>query len=357
MAGREPSSGQRRARIRLIVRVTLSVLVVGALFYFVFKRIDLPGVWAEIQAMTWRELVTIAAIAVWNLTTYWVLWRAVTPGLSYRRAAVLAQSGTAVTNAVPGGSAIGVGLAYAMLDSWGFSRARSTVAVLVSGVWNTFIKFSLPVLALAIVALQGAASALRILVGLAGLALLVAAVTTFVLVLRSDRAAGRVGALAGGVVSRLLALVRRPAVVGWDAATVKFRSRAEDLVRRRWLLITVVALVSHLSLYLVLLVSLRHVGVGDEVVGWATVLAVFATARLATMIRFTPGGAGVVEAILIGGLVAAGGPEAGVTAAVLVFRALTWLLPVPLGVLTYLGWRGKHLHRRSAAPTPATVKP
>ena len=27
------------------------------------------------------------------------------------------------------------------------------------------------------------------------------------------------------------------------------------------------------------------------------------------------------------------------TAAVLVFRALTWLLPVPLGALAWLGWR------------------
>ena len=35
------------------------------------------------------------------------------------------------------------------------------------------------------------------------------------------------------------------------------------------------------------------------------------------------------------------------TASVLVFRAPTWLLPVPLGLVTCLGWRWRQ-HRRVA---------
>jgi putative heme transporter len=83
---------------------------------------------------------------------------------------------------------------------------------------------------------------------------------------------------------------------------------------------------------------------------------VFAGARLATAVRLTPGGAGVVEALLIGGLVAFGGDPAQVTASVLVFRALTWLLPVPLGALTYLGWRWRQ-HRRAAQAASAVGAP
>jgi putative heme transporter len=74
------------------------------------------------------------------------------------------------------------------------------------------------------------------------------------------------------------------------------------------------------------------------------VLFVFALVRVLTIIRFTPGGIGMVEAMLIAGLVAAGGERAEVTAAVLVFRGITWLLPVPIGALTYLAWR--HGQRR-----------
>jgi putative heme transporter len=106
-------------------------------------------------------------------------------------------------------------------------------------------------------------------------------------------------------------------------------------------------------LYLVLLVALRQVGVGDAEVSWAEVLAVFAFARLATAIPFTPGGAGVVEAVLIGGLVAAGGPREQVTAAVLVFRALTWALPILVGVVCYLWWR----RRSFTAPAPEPASP
>jgi uncharacterized protein (TIRG00374 family) len=107
----------------------------------------------------------------------------------------------------------------------------------------------------------------------------------------------------------------------------------------------------------VLLVALRHVGVGDGEVGWAQVLFVFATTRLLTAVRFTPGGAGVVEVLLIGGLVAFGGDTDQVTAAVLVFRALTWLLPIPLGALAYLAWRWRQHRRAAVGPGAAPVVP
>jgi uncharacterized membrane protein YbhN (UPF0104 family) len=71
---------------------------------------------------------------------------------------------------------------------------------------------------------------------------------------------------------------------------VKFHARTLDLVAHRWVAITVASLVSHLSLYLVLLVALRDVGVSDAEVGWAEVLAVFAFAWLTTAIPLTPGG-------------------------------------------------------------------
>jgi uncharacterized membrane protein YbhN (UPF0104 family) len=320
-----------------------------AIFWFLFTRVDIEGARAALAAMTWIELATITLVALWNLVSYWVLWVAVTPGLTYPRAALLAQSGTALTNTVPGGSGIGIGLMYTMLDSWGFTRDRATLSLLVSGIWNGFIKLGLPVVALAILVIEGDMGGARITTAIVGLALLAAAVTILVLMLRSERVADRLSALAERIAGRALALVHRPPPRGWEAATVRFRADASGLLQGRWLWITAAALVSHLSLWLVLLVTLRHVGVPDTVVSWAAVLSVFAFARLVTMVRFTPGGAGMVEAVLIGGLVAAGGPPGQVTAAVLVFRALTWLLPVPLGAVTYLIWRRRGAHGSTGA--------
>ena len=108
------SSG-RASRAKLLG----SLLLAAAIFAFLFRRVDVARVRAEIQEMTWLELATVALIAGWNQVTYWLLWMAVTPELGWAQAMTLTQAGTAVTNTVPGGSGIGVGLAYAMLDSWG----------------------------------------------------------------------------------------------------------------------------------------------------------------------------------------------------------------------------------------------
>ncbi len=88
-----------------------------------------------------------------------------------------------------------------------------------------------------------------------------------------------------------------------------------------------------------LLIALRHIGLSEREVGWAEVLAVFSFVRLLSAVPLTPGGLGVVELALTAGLVAAGGPRAEVVGAILVYRALTYLLPIPFGVLTYVAWR------------------
>jgi uncharacterized protein (TIRG00374 family) len=284
----------------------LSLVLVVAIFYYLLTKIDLAQTWAAITDMAWTELATLGLLAIWNLCTYALVWMAVTPGLGFWRAMVMTQATTAVANTVPGGSAIGIGMTYSMLGSWGYSRSRTTTAVLVSGVWNSFIKLGMPVLALALVLLQGGAGGGRVLAAVVGIAGLVTAIVVFALMLRSEDQARRFGLLAGRVATRLRRIIGRGPVSGWEVATVKFRNRTIDLVAHRWISITVWSLVSHLSLYAVLLVALRDVGVSDAEVGWAEVLAVFAFARLVTAIPITPGGAGLVEAALIGGLIGAG---------------------------------------------------
>jgi putative heme transporter len=343
---------RRSSPAKMTLRVAVSLLLIAVIFWYLLRDISLAAVGAAITAMTWGELAGLLVIASWNLVTYAFVWMTVTPGLSFGRAMIMTQATTAITNTVPAGSAIGIGMTYAMLHSWGFSRSRTTIAVLVSGVWNAFAKLAIPVLALALVALQGNASAARITAAGLGIGGLIAAIVVFALMLRSERMAEKVGVVAGRVVSRLLALIRRPPVQGWEIATVKFRARTVDLLEHGWFPITAATLVSHLSLYLVLLVCLRDVGISNVEVNWAEILAVFAFARLATAIPFTPGGAGVVEAVLITGLTAAGGDKPEVVAAVLVYRALTWGLPILVGIVCLLWWRKQSLSTPAGTATP-----
>src|SRR5215213_4602117 len=238
MVNQAPPATTRRSRTRLLVQGLLSLVLVVAIFYFLRKKFDPAQMWTAISAMTWLELTILGLLAAWNLCTYAFVWMTVTPGLGFWRAMVMTQATTAVANTVPGGSAIGIGMTYSMVGSWGYSRSRSTTAVLVSGGWNSFIKLAMPVLALALVALQGGATGGRVVAALLGIAGLVAAIMVFALLLRSEEAARRFGLLAGRVATRLLAMVRRPPVSGWELATVKFRIRIIGLGAHRWISIT-----------------------------------------------------------------------------------------------------------------------
>ena len=358
----EPES-RRTGRLGQALRVTVSLGLAAAILAYVLGSVaDVSEVGDAISSMTGLELATLGLAAAWNLFTYWMVVVAATPGLSYPQAMVLVESTTAVANAVPGGSAIAVGLTYSMLGSWGFSGSRCTLSVVVSGLWNNFAKLGMPVLALALLALQGDVTAARLTGALLGVAALVGSVTVFALALRKESFARRAGDVAAAWVTRLRAMVGKGPVQGWGEATAKFRGRTIGLVRQAWARLTVVTLVSHVSLFLVLLLALRHIGVSNDEVHWAEVLAAFAFVRLLTAIPITPGGLGVVELGLVAGLTAAGGEEAQVVAAVLVFRALTYLLPIPFGLLTYLFWRRNTSWRKSApppapAPAPAGSSP
>ena len=330
----------KRSRGRQAVQVGISLAIVIAIFVGVLPQVaDFSEVWAAIRRMTKEEVGTLALVAVWNLTTYWYVQMAALPGLTVQQAAVLTLTSTAISNTVPAGSAVGIGVSAAMLRSWQFRRSLVTLALLVSGIWNNLAKLALPLVALTVLALQGDVSAGRVISAVLGVVALLVCVAVFALMLRSEPTAVRLGLLSQRAANVVLRLLRRPRAEGWEIATSRFREKTIGLLRRRWLPLTVATVVSHLSLYAVLLLALRHVGVAERDVGWAEVLAVFAFVRLLSAVPITPGGLGVVELALTAGLVAAGGPRAEVVAAILVYRALSYLLPVPLGVLTYVWWR------------------
>ena len=350
---RSGHAGPRQKNWKRVARPLVSVAVIVVVFVGVLPQVaDFGDVWRQVRAMTPLEVAGLGLAAGWNLLTYLFVIVPASPGLTYPQAFVMTQSTTAVSNSVPGGAAVGIGLTYAMYSSWGFSKADSALAILVSGVWNNFAKLGMPLLALALLALQGDASAPRVTAGVAGIGMLAGGIGVFALMLRSDDAARRVGTVAERVASRLRRLARRPPLEGWGEAAAGFRGQTVRLLRQAWLRLTLGTVVSHLSLYLVLLLALRNVGVSERSVGWVEVLAVFAFIRLLSALPVTPGGLGVVELGLTAGLVAAGGDEAKVVAAVLVYRALTYLLPIPLGMATYVVWRRNTSWRRSAAPNP-----
>ena len=350
-AARQPARRRLNPKVKTALQALISLVLLGFIIWFVFQQFaDFSSVLAVLRTLTWTETLVVAVAAVWNLMTYWIVVVLATPGLTIPQAAVLTQTTTAVANTVPAGGAVSVGLTYSMMSSWGFSKSRTTLSVVVTGIWNNFLKLGLPVVALAIVLLQGQAGGGRIIAALAGLAGLLGAIVMFALILRSEDFARKTGLVTQRWASALLRLFHKGPAQGWDIAVVTWRQRVIGLVRYRWLALTASVIVSHLSLYAVLLVCLRVMGVSAAEASWAQVLLVFAFARLVTAIPLTPGGVGVVELALIAGLTSAGGEAANVVAGVLLYRLLTYVLPIVLGAGTYVFWRRNHSWRDSAPP-------
>jgi uncharacterized membrane protein YbhN (UPF0104 family) len=343
---------------RKVVAIASSLAVVVVVFVLVLPKVaSYSDVWDAIAAMTPVELTSLGLVALWNLVSYQPSLMASLPGLTFAQATISSQASTAAANTIPAGGAFGIGFTVAMYRSWGFGRRPVTLALLVSGIWNNFAKLSLPVVALALVVASGQPDGGVVAASVVGVVTLAVALAVSAAILRSERMAWTIGEWASDRVSGVrVRLLHRSPIGGFGHTLVKLRRETIELVRGRWVALTLATLVSHLSLWLVLLTALRHVGVSNAEVSWQESLAAFAFVRLLSAVPISPGGLGVVELGLTGGLVAAGGDEAQVVAAVLVYRALTYLPPIPIGAVCYALWRRRRAGRDTDV-SPAALAP
>ncbi len=323
---------------------TATVLVVAAVFVFVLPRIaDYRDVWDVVKDLGWEDWLLLVGATVLNLATFPPAWMVALPGLGFRQAFVMTQASTALALVSPAGAAVGMAGSYSMLRSWGFASERVALAVAVTGIWNQFANLAFPVVALMLLTGQGEDHPALRTAALVGLAVLVVSLAAFALALSSAARARQVGDLAARLARRAGRLVRRK-VLWTGEGLVRFRSRALGLLRRRWHVLTVATLVGHLTVFLILLVCLRVVGVGASEITWIEAFAAWALVRILGALPLTPGGVGIVEVGLSGALVAFGAPNADAVAATLLYRALTVLPTLALGLLAAATWRTHHPH-------------
>ena len=353
--------GRRRGALRVLQSV-ISVLVMVAIFGLVLPRFtSYADVWRTIRDLTWIEMNSLIAATVFNLLTYWWQMQAAMPGLTLGQAAVSNQTSTTVSNLLPGAGVVATGLAYGMFRSWGFAASEVALLASTTGIWNMFLKLGLPIAAVALLAITGQATTALLVPALIGLTVLAGGVVLFAMVLWKKSLARAIGTRLGKTWSWIRARFRKAPVETWGEGAVRFRKQTIGLVVKRWPALTVTTMASHLALWLVLLLSLRHVGVSEEEVSTLQVLAVFAFSRLLSAVPITPGGVGVVELSLIGGIYAAGRSHADVpldlfkaqvTAAALLFRTLTYGIQIPLGGFTYVIWQYKKSWRKPQPEPP-----
>ena len=325
---------------RQVIATVLTLAVLVIVFAVVFPQFaDYRQAWDAIQTMSagWIIALIIATIVV--ITLYVWPYQAALPGLKYGPGFVVRQTSFMISNVIPAGGAIGLGVQFGMLSSYGFGAAPSTAAIGITGVWNTFITLALPVLALIGLLVIGEANATATLVTVLGAVAIGVGIGLFVLILHNEDSARRVGRWADRVVGWGAGLIGKDGDFGIDQALVDFRASIVGVVADRWALITGTNLLQQLTQFSVLFVAILAIQGGTGDVNLVEAFAAFAFARLATFIPIPPGGLGTTDAILTGALTTFGMANGDALAAVLIWRAATYFSQVFIGIGTFLYWR------------------
>jgi putative heme transporter len=331
-----PMNDHRRPWRRYALAAVGLVIVVATFAYFLPKIADYRDVWAVLRELSWGWIAALVAVTATNVLTFAPPWMVALPGLRFRDALALTQIATALSIVVPAGAAVGIAGAYGVLRRWGFEGREIGRAVTLVSLWNQFANLSYPIIAVFLLTATGGDSALLATAAFVGVAILGVAVAVLALVLSSGRMATDIGDLAGRGVSWVLGRFGRAPVAWGGASFDAFREDAVDLLRRRWHVLTLVTYAGTLNVFLVLLVALRACGVTGSEVSLVEAFAAWSLARILGSVPITPAGVGVVELGLSGALIAFGGQNAEVVAAVLLYRFLTMVPTVAFGAAATL---------------------
>ncbi len=337
-----------------IILGIIGLAIVIIIFVKVIPQIgDYSAAADAIAAMSTLAKVLIAVSVLIYLAVYGLPFMAATPGLRYWKSQQVNQAAFAISNGVPAGGAFGLAVQFAMLTSYripghrgngGDHGRRPLEHVRQPGPAD--LRRGRP-------DRVGRRHELRVGGARWASTILVVGIGLFVLVMRSESLALKIGNLANRLVSPLrprIKALRDLDVVDADHQVPLRHVRAAEGAmgpHHRRPSSSVI-----MTQFLIFYVALRGVQGWDE--PGTSVLAAFgafATAQIMLMVPITPGGLGTVDALIISLLVSMGVDEGAATAADLVWRAASYVPQIIIGIIALVSWF------RTAGRTYAAVTP
>lgn len=325
--------------------ITLLVLVV--VFGFVLPQLaDYRSIADYIVSISTLEWFVLGTATTVFLFAYPVVLTQVLRSLRLREAFTNHMTGTAITNSVPSGGALALPVNYTMYMSWGFTPESISAAMLAGGVWDWFGRIALPVIAVVGVAVLGDALWWMWLVSGIGVAAVAGMVYGLIRILGREEGARRVAQwvdrMAGKAYTRLNR--KKPDV---ESAVMRFRTDLNSIVRTRRGRLTAATILNHVAMAALFTLSVYAVGVTTAEIPIPWVVLAFALGRFLVMIPVSPGGLGLVDLGWIG-LLTLGWQTTNpsvpvdhdvIAAGVLLFRGLSLLPPIPIGMASWISWR------------------
>ena len=320
-----------------IVRVLVGLVVLVFIFGWLLPQfIDYELIWEAVSGLTWGDLILLTALSLLRVPTEALIYRAMLPGLRIVAGSGAYLSSNVAANVMPPPASSIVQFAYFRAE--GFDSQASMTGAVGSFIFPQGGRILLPIPALLLLVAVGGADSEALLI--AGISAAVAALVCVLIRLigRSEKSARWVGAKLGQFVSWIMVKLHKDPVGDLGDQVVDFRDNAFAVVRRRWRIGSIAVALNLTLTYLILVVSLRAVGVGGDQIGLSLIFASFAVAFFAgVVIPVTGSGLGVVDVVMVSALSASmtGSVDVNVVvAAVVLWRLFYGLIALFPGSVT-----------------------
>jgi len=278
----------------------------------------------------WGIPMVLAEVA--SFACMWALLRLALDVKPWFPVATAQLAGNAFSRIVPGGAAAGGAMQFDMLRQAGIGTTWAATSVAAVSLISTATLLGLPVISIAVILITGASVERNLFrVGSIAVVVCLAAMAGGAVLLFADRPLLWLGAVIQRVRNRLLR--RRTPLWGLPARLVDERDLIRRVLGAGWWKALIYSAGNWLLDLTVLLIALAAVGAQPRA---SVVLLAYVVAAFLGMIPVTPGGLGFVEAGLVATLGLAGIGTDQALLATLVYRLVSYWLPMPTGAVAYV---------------------
>jgi uncharacterized membrane protein YbhN (UPF0104 family) len=327
---------QRGTRSRVVRWIVIAAVLVFVFGWLLPQFIDYELVWDAITGLTIQQLLVLLALTTLRVPTEAGIYRAMLPELGWRAGSEAYLSSNVAANVMPPPAPSVIQYAYFRAD--GSDAQSSLTAAVGSFVFPQGGRILLPPVAFVVLLAVGGVDTEALVITGVSLAIVAVIAVLIWLIGRSETSARWVGRHLGRFVSWVMRKLEKDPVGDLGDRVVDFRDNAYAVVRERWLYGSVSVALNLGITFLILVASLRFVGVEQSDLGLAPIFAAFAVSFFAgVVIPLTGSGLGVVDVVMISALQASvsGNVDVNViVAAVVLWRVFYSLLAFFPGALT-----------------------
>jgi uncharacterized membrane protein YbhN (UPF0104 family) len=328
-----PSRAARYWRIARPIVLLAAAFLAARIIIGLVGAIDWSAVWSAVRQLTLPGALLLLVVLLARQTFNGVPLSKFVAGLSLPRSMQNDLGAILLGTVAPPPS--DVVLRVSMFRSWGIDPIEGMAGVTLNTLTFYVVRFAAPTLGLVLFAFVEAEAG-YVWAALASALVAVVLLIALVSLSRGDRLARLAGITAGRVAARFRTSVDPES---WAASVVEFRGRVGDRVRTGMIpsLLALTAMVICESV--LVLVSIRLVGVPGDAVPTLLVISSFLMAYPLTL--FPLMGLGILDALLVAAWTAVAGTdyEARIVAGLIVWRVFSLLVPMLLGVIALALWR------------------